>query len=135
MAARTMNRPRLALVVLLGFGVAVAVGGAVRCGLLLRQDNPEPFADYDGPRYDAVRPVLAPGATVGYVEDRPPGERSHYYLTQYGLAPAVVVEGPDAPLVLVNGRAEEEPAAARARGWRLLRDAGNGVRLYRVEGR
>jgi hypothetical protein len=134
------RRQRLGLAVLLAFAVVSAGARAAlswgdwRTG----DEGTRLLRAYDTERYEAVRAALPPGGEVGYVEDEPGGEGDdveRHFLTQYALAPAVVVEGPEAPLVLVNGRPEREPDAARSGGWRLLVDAGNGVRLYRREGR
>jgi hypothetical protein len=103
--------------------VAIAQGPAERWSDLV--------ALYDEQRYAGVAVLLPPGCVVGYVEDDPPDAAmpQHYFLTQYVLAPCVLVNDTRRPLVLVNGRPESEVRPPMAEG-RLLRDLGKGVRLF-----
>ena len=99
----------------------------------------EPWSDlivhYDEQRCAEVAALLQPGGVVGYVEDEPLNATmpQHYFLTQYVLAPCVLVNDARWPLVLVNGRPEVEVRPPMVEG-RLLRDLGNGVRLFGREG-
>jgi hypothetical protein len=94
------------------------------------------LADYDRQRFNDIRALLAPGSTVEYVEDLPPEfgpDICYGYATQYVVCPAVVVlHGKPQSQVLLNGRADGEPAGLDQRRLVLKRDAGNGVRLYRA---
>lgn len=61
---------------------------------------------------------------------------AQYYLTQYTLAPVFVYNSPDYPLVVGNfldGPAD--PAWIREKGLKPLHDFGDGLILYRTEGR
>jgi hypothetical protein len=132
-----MFRPRPTL------GVAVVlIAAAVTCASSLGQllylgpdyRHADVLADYDGRRFNALRPLLTAGSTVEYVEDLPPGSVQDFgygYATQYALCPAVVVlnRKPQAQ-ILLNGRPDSEPADLGRLVLEL--DAGNGVRLYRA---
>lgn len=62
---------------------------------------------------------------------------AQYYLTQYTLAPVIVRNSPDLPLVVGNFLNTEQPDPERLREKRLVpvRDFGDGLILYRKEGR
>ena len=72
-------------------------------------------------------------AKVGAVWSNEPVGLALAAANRLGAASAVHGTPDDVPLAPRLRVADAR--AARARGWRLLRDAGNGVRLYRVEGR
>jgi hypothetical protein len=93
---------------------------------------------YDRERFTGLAGSLPPGGVVGYVgdgsEDDELGSKGRYHLTQYVLAPCVLPEGRDWPLVLVNARPDRPPPPT-VPGGQLLRDPGEGVRLFGREGR
>jgi len=100
-------------------------------------------------RIEQIRKVLPPVAALGYVttvenEKLLLKERSllnveflaQHYLTQYTLAPVFVYNSPDYPLVVGNfldGPAD--PAWIREKKLTPLHDFGDGLILYRKEGR
>ena len=100
-------------------------------------------------RIEQIRKVMPATAALGYVttvenEKLFLQERSllnveflaQYYLTQYTLAPVFVYNSPDYPLVVGNfldGPAD--PEWIRKKGLTPLHDFGDGVILYRREGR
>ena len=89
-------------------------------------------AEYDTRRFAGVADLLPPGEVVGYVTNDPEATRA-YYLAQYVLAPCILVWGEGPRLVLVDDRPDGEGRPAKVDG-RLLRDGGDGVRLYVREG-
>jgi hypothetical protein len=90
---------------------------------------------YEGPRLARVRPLLLPGARIGFLEDRYP-RREHwwkYYVCQYVLAPVVIHNDPTLPIVLVNFRdSTVNPQPPPGFEYQLMADCGEGVRLYRA---
>jgi len=96
-----------------------------------QERHPEIVAEYDERRFVGLAGALEAGEIVGYVADEPDSATAtrSYYLTQYVLAPCVLVEDDRRPLVLVDGRPERAVRPPRT-GGRLLRDWGNGVRLF-----
>jgi hypothetical protein len=93
--------------------------------------------DYEGRRLNDIRPLLPSFTTISYLNEQPypddPAAPS-YYLAQYFLAPTIVViDGSTQGRVLVDGQPDREPAVLSRRRLVLEYDAGNGVRLYRVE--
>lgn len=91
--------------------------------------GPDEVSLYDQ-RFAPVRRALPRLGTVGYLSDRPDADRE-FFMTQYALAPVVVVADTRAPLVVGNffdpdlalGLAAERRLA-------LLQDFGAGVALY-----
>jgi hypothetical protein len=123
-------------------GLALLLGAtACACAAALWQAAsapPAPGAEaepemYDGERFASVKPLLPRAGVIGYRDDHTADSPGGMVLrfSQYVLAPVVLREDADGPLVLVNGRpgaaALPEESGARRR---LLHDAGNGVRLY-----
>jgi len=89
---------------------------------------------YDGPRFDQLRQILKQTPRIGFIDDpaQAPGEHVHrYYLTQYALAPVIVLDDPMLPDVLVNSSDPTLIPQPRAGiHYELVADAGGGVRLY-----
>jgi hypothetical protein len=121
---------------------AATASGAVGLGrALFAPPDPEVAAEldyYDRQRFEGVRPLLPRPGVIGYREDSPPRSGRVavvFRFTQYALTPVVLREDAGGPLVLVNGRAEAAPhPKAGGRPLPLLRDAGDGVRLYGARG-
>jgi hypothetical protein len=100
-------------------------------------------------RIEQIRKIMPPTPVLGYVttvenEKLFLDERNllnveflaQYYLTQYTLAPVFVYNSPDYPLVVGNfldGPADPEWIGKK--GLTPLHDFGDGVMLYRREGR
>jgi hypothetical protein len=100
-------------------------------------------------RIEQIKKVMPPTSVLGYVttvenEKILLNERSlrnveflaQYYLTQYTLAPVFVYNSPEYPFVVGNfldGPAD--PEWIRKKGLTPLKDFGDGLILYRKEGR
>lgn len=132
-----IRRARTGVAGLIVCAASLAAGQLVRT-ILTRGPNEHEAAlvtAYDTRRYAGVADLLPPGEVVGYVTNDPESAEATraYYLTEYVLAPCIIVQGEGPRLVLVDDRAEGEgrPVAV---GGRLLRDGGDGVRLYVREG-
>jgi len=81
-------------------------------------------------RFDNLRDPLQDCRIAGYIDD---GQHSAgWFLAQYALAPTILAQGARYPLVVANFHAD----SSKEKTWvedslTLLRDCGNGVRLYR----
>ena len=97
-------------------------------------------------RYAALRGLLPPRGTVGYLSEGPgapasenqaPDETESYQarwfmLSQYALAPVIVVRDPNRPLVVCNVQDPTRvPQVCQRPGLVLVRDLGNGIALLR----
>jgi hypothetical protein len=127
------RRGRVGARVLLVYACGCA---AWQCGRVVVTDapaerHPALVAEYDAKRYAGLVDSLPPGGVVGYVLDEPDSAEAirSYYLAQYVLAPCVLVRGEEQQLVLVDDPPNHEDRPSMA-GRRLLRDLGNGVRLF-----
>ena len=108
----------------------------------------DPITIHEG-RIEQIKKILPPTPVLGYVttienEKLFLNERSfrdvellaQYYLTQYTLAPILVYNSPNFPLVIgnfIDGPAS--PEWIREKGLAPLHDFGDGLILYRKEGR
>jgi hypothetical protein len=128
------RRARAGVAGLIVCAASLAAGQLVRNVLAGEPNEHEAalVAEYDTRRFAGVADLLPPGEVVGYVTNDPEPTRA-YYLAQYVLAPCIIVRGEGPRLVLVDDRpeSEERPVAVDRR---LLRDGGDGVRLYVREG-
>jgi hypothetical protein len=98
--------------------------------LALEWQGPDEITLYEG-RFTPLKPLLPRHGLVGYVSDRPESARE-FYLTQYALAPVVVAQNLDTPLVVGNFFEPELSVQVAARHrLTLLRDFGGGVVLFR----
>ncbi len=142
-----LDRPafaRLALAILL----LLALGGAGRTTYRAqaahrasRAAAPDGLATSDPAtrheaRFREVRDALPASGVVGYVSDGLVGSAftsmeamQEYFLTQYSLAPLIVVRGGGQRLVVGN---YSEPPATPPAGFTVLRDFGGGVLLFEI---
>ena len=87
-------------------------------------------------RFTEFRKTIKPHTELGYLSDNPPNEpsnQSEFNLTQYTLAPAIVLPSSDEPLVVMNYHSGNppDPVMLRARHLVPIHDYGNGVLLCR----
>jgi hypothetical protein len=129
--------------------VLIALFGVTR---VLCQDSPGTPPTLDSQvqayteRYAGLRDLLPARGVIGYIsessaapprEDEAPDEPAAYQgrwfmLTQYALAPLIVVRDSGRPVVICNvSDPQEAPRVCQGPGLTLLRDLGNGVALLR----
>ena len=94
---------------------------------------------YDRGGIGQLRHVLMPSTRIGFLDDpaQPPGDHvRRYYLTQYALAPVIVLDDPTLPTVLANFSDQKRlPRPAAGTRYELTVDLGSGIRLYRTRSR
>jgi hypothetical protein len=131
-------RAKVALTVLVLFAVASGAELAIRSTIqyVHRESDADRVTRYDA-RYVALRAVLPGHGIIGYVSDAHDGRgftsldgMREYFMTQYSLAPIVVVVGAESGSVVGNFR---DPDALRdAPGLErlgIVHDFGDGVLL------
>jgi len=85
-------------------------------------------------RFNEIHKELPAHGEVGYINDATPDatvRQEEYYLTQYALAPTVVLDTPDQTLVVANFHQATDQALLKARHLAVVRDFGAGVLLLR----
>ncbi len=127
--------------------LSIVVFALVSSGLALRRtlDPPPGAAAHDEiSRYEArfrpLRSALPPEGVVGYLAgprrlDRPFDDLKDFYLTQYALAPLIVVDTSDPPFVVGNFRPSSPEHTISDPTLVLIRDFGDGVLLFRHQPR
>ncbi len=93
------------------------------------------IAGFEG-HYEPLRQVLPKRGVVGYITEpsRDPADPitvAEFYVTQYALAPVIVVNSPNQDYVIGNFRTAPQPSYYFDRNLTLLKDFGNGVALFR----
>jgi hypothetical protein len=91
-------------------------------------------------RFEPLRRALPARVTVGYEADSedPLTDRQEvkrFYLTQYALAPAIVVAGVDRNLVIGNYRDPSRCRVCWSKNFALVKDFGQGLMLFRRSAR
>jgi hypothetical protein len=83
-------------------------------------------------RFELLRDALPKRGTVGYLSDAASwtDQQTHLLLAQFALAPLILVEGADQPLVV--GEFSDPAAVAKGRDLKLtvVRDLGDGLVLF-----
>ena len=93
--------------------------------------------EFDG-RFGAVRGLLPPKGIIGYMTDAetPAGDvnaQAEYHLTQYALAPVLVVKSDQQRFVVGNFHRTVTTGSLRDRGFKLVQSFGNGIVLLENE--
>jgi len=134
----------LLLVVLTGYAVMNLLWQSIRLYPVTQETDPVTIHEA---RIAQLRPLLPSSGAVGYVttvENREifAAEKTftnveflaQYVLTQYTLAPLIVLNSPDLPLVVGNFiDGPPAPGFLEKNGLVPLRDLGDGLILYRKE--
>jgi hypothetical protein len=81
-------------------------------------------------RFAVVKASLPPRGVIGYIGQSGALSRGDYYLAEYALAPLVVDDSVNHPLVLANF---PDQRFAVPSGLRLVKDFGHGVALFSNE--
>jgi hypothetical protein len=125
---------------ILAVAVLLSVSVLSVAGLLLNlvQQSSIPGAAEQIPsflaRFSELHKELPAHGEVGYINDATPDatvRQEEYYLTQYALAPAVVLDTSDQTLVVGNFHQATDQAMLKARHLTVVRDFGAGVLLLR----
>jgi hypothetical protein len=129
-------------------GLIFLLPAAIICAYVTRvqtethpNESPESVArcaDADTSRFASVKPFLPREGLVGYREDPPAPSRFgvDYRFAQYVLTPVELNQDATGPFILVNGQPDRMPEVeSEGRPVVLVHDAGNGVRLFRIEER
>jgi hypothetical protein len=86
-------------------------------------------------RFEVFRKSVPPRSVLGYVSDNPPGDVSEggeFFLTQYTLAPSIITNSAEQPLVVGNFHTNNpDPAKLSAKRLMILKDYGHDVFLLR----
>ena len=130
-----MARPQVAVIALLGIAVAsifwVLLDLAGQFSHGTQSYGVENFEN----RFGDLPKAATPQTVFGYFSDnRPddPSDQAEYYLTQYTLAPAIVVSSITEREVVLNAHsANPDMKALQARGLIAIRNFGNGIFLCR----
>lgn len=129
----------------LGAILAVAAVSLLSIGRLFFQvadfyptaPSPDGVTDFDR-RFTALRSQLPPKGVIGYLTDpdTPPTDtnaQAEYHLAQYALAPILVVNSPDQRYLVGNFHRTVTTGSLRDRGFKLIREFGNGIVLLENE--
>jgi hypothetical protein len=137
MRAMKFPPPRLAgvyLLALIGLGSSLFQASRAEPVWRARLGNDEESLDLR--RFERLRRLLPAHVTVGYeadpenpLEDRQ--EVRRFYLTQYALAPDLVVADANREFVVANYRAPDKCRVCKSSDFVLLADLGQGLMLFR----
>ena len=99
--------------------------------------SPDGVTEFEG-RFAVLRGMLPPKGIIGYMTDpeTPPTDtnaQAEYHLTQYALAPVLVVNSSQQRFVVGNFHRAVTTGALRDRGFKTLREFGNGIVLLENE--
>jgi hypothetical protein len=136
-----VSRTRLGLALVLLYALASGAAWLKLAASAAGRSAPDEISTYER-RFQGVRAALPARGVVGYLgrtdsAGRTPAEREAsslldfkgYLLAQYALAPVVLIESTEPDFVIGNfdrGKAPSTPA-----GFRIQRDFGNGLVLFR----
>jgi hypothetical protein len=136
-----VSRTRLGLALVLLYALASGAAWLKLAASAAGRSAPDEISTYER-RFHEVRAALPARGVVGYLgrtdsAGRTPAEREAsslldfkgYLLAQYALAPVVLIESTEPDFVIGNfdrGKAPSTPA-----GFRIQRDFGNGLVLFR----
>ncbi len=124
------------IITVVGFSSAVGIAEDLHdCASHVASGEIDHISLYEQ-RFRLLRPLLPRRGVVGYVSDRLEDEDAWYrgwYLTQYALAPVIVVRGTNQPLIVGNFHAAIGRDWFEAQRVALVKDLGQGVLLLRPQ--
>ncbi len=91
------------------------------------KDSVIDIAQHSDVRFAAVKSSLPQRGVIGYIGEPDALARGDYYLAEYALAPLVVDDSPNHPLVLANFPNAPLPTPSNLQ---LVKNFGNGVALF-----
>jgi len=137
----SVMRTRIALALVLLYALASGAAWLKLAASAAGRAAPDEISTYER-RFQEVRAALPARGVVGYLgrtdsAGLTPAEREaaslrdfkHYLLAQYALAPVVLIESTEPDFVVGNFDSGKAPSAPP--GFRLERDFGNGLVLFR----
>ncbi|HEU0123278.1 MAG TPA: hypothetical protein VFQ91_22305 [Bryobacteraceae bacterium] len=99
--------------------------------------SPDGVTAFDS-RFQQLRAMLPPKGIIGYITD--PGvsatdvnANAEFYLTQYALAPLIVVNSTTPRYLVGNFHHLTTTGSLRDKGYRLIKEFGNGIALLENE--
>jgi hypothetical protein len=136
-----VSRTRLALALVLLYGLVSGAAWLKLAASAIGRPAPDEISTYER-RFQEVRAALPAQGVAGYLgrtdtAGRTPAEREasslldfkHYLLAQYALAPLVLIESTEPDYVI--GNFDPARPASTPAGFRIERDFGNGLVLFR----
>lgn len=130
-----MARHQLAVIALLGIAVASIFWVLLDVAGAFSHRSTSYGVDNFENRFGDLPKAATPGTVFGYISDnRPddPSDQAEYYLTQYTLAPAIVVSTTTEAEVVANFHAANpDMKVLQARRLMPIRNFGNGIILCR----
>ncbi|MBL8236892.1 MAG: hypothetical protein JNM66_05705 [Bryobacterales bacterium] len=99
--------------------------------------SPDGVTDFDA-RFAPLRAMLPAKGVIGYMTDAdtPASDtnaQAEYHLAQYALAPVLVVRSSEQRFVVGNFHRAVTTGSLRDRGFKLVREFGNGIALLENE--
>ncbi len=125
--------------------LAVAVVSFATAGRLFLQiadfyttaASPDGVTEFES-RFEQLRTLLPARGVIGYMadEDLPAGDanaQAEFFLTQYAIAPVIVVRQTNQPFVIGNFKKMVTTGSMRDKGFKLIREFGRGIALFENE--
>lgn len=128
------GRAFIAILGLTGIALASNIALLIDAASTPRSIDPAAFEA----RYSGIAKDLPKNSVIGYLTDAEPNATTtgaEYFLSEYALAPVVIVNNTDQNLVMANLHMPQPPDFYRSRGLDLVRDYGTGVMLLRKAAR
>lgn len=130
-----MARHQFAVIALLGIAVASIFWVLLDVAHAYSHSSTSYGVENFENRFADLPKAATPQTVFGYISDnRPddPSDQAEFYLTQYTLAPAIVVSNINERQVVANMHAATpDMRPLQARGFLPIRNFGNGIFLYR----
>ena len=131
---RTATRSAIGLMLLLAYVAVSDTRWIYRAGRAMLDAGEEDHITRYERRYRELKLALPRRGVIGYVSGAGPfgtEEFRRYLLTEYALAPLVVINDTTPDLIVGNFHPDSVPAGPPSPGLQLVRDFGDGVWLLR----
>lgn len=122
---RALNRTTVVVLLFL-FGSLLSSARLIWDAPVSRIHSPDAVSRRSDQRFAALKELLPERGAVGYIGDSA-DPTADYYLAQYALAPLVVEQSVNHPLIV--GNFPSSPPSLAGSRLRIIRDFGNGVLL------
>jgi hypothetical protein len=131
-------RSALGVLLLLAYVAVSDARWIYRAGRVLLDAGEEDPITRDERRYEELKRALPSHGVIGYIsgaERFGTGEFKRFLLTEYALAPLVLINDTAPDLIVGNFHPDSVPAAPPVPGLRLVKDFGDGVWLLQKASR